>query len=69
MSMLSVSRPSRTILTERPQNVHWAEQIFSLPLSSRTTLKATQKSVSFGPHLPWGNQLNIPKECKILFRR
>ncbi|KAH7374880.1 hypothetical protein B0T11DRAFT_3940 [Plectosphaerella cucumerina] len=54
---------------QQDPNVHWAEQIFSIPLSSRTPLKSHQKSVSWGPHVPWGHQLSIPKECKILFRR
>lgn len=49
-------------------SVHWAEQIFSLPLSSRTGFKNQHISKSFGPHRPWGH-LHIPTDSKILFRR
>ncbi|KAK3394626.1 hypothetical protein B0H63DRAFT_506302 [Podospora didyma] len=49
-------------------NAHWAEQIFSLPLPSRTALKHPRSSKSYGPFFPWGH-LNIPAEPKILFRR
>jgi hypothetical protein len=48
--------------------VHWAEQIFSLPLSSRTPFKGPYVSKSFGPHRPWGH-LRTPTDSKILFRR
>ncbi|OHE92323.1 hypothetical protein CORC01_12385 [Colletotrichum orchidophilum] len=48
--------------------LHWAEQIFSLPLTSRTALKHTRPSAAYGPFQAWG-QLNIPKEIKMLFRR
>lgn len=51
------------------QNGHWAEQIFSIPLSSRTALKQTTSSTSWGPHTPWGRHLAIPRDPKILFRR
>ncbi|KAK0737718.1 hypothetical protein B0T21DRAFT_286197 [Apiosordaria backusii] len=49
-------------------NAHWAEQIFSLPLPSRTALKHLRPSKSFGPFYPWGH-FTIPPESKILFRR
>ncbi|KAK0733333.1 hypothetical protein B0T26DRAFT_632503 [Lasiosphaeria miniovina] len=49
-------------------NGHWAEQIFSLPLPSRTALKHLRPSKSYGPYYPWG-RLDIPAESKILFRR
>ncbi|KAK4165850.1 hypothetical protein QBC43DRAFT_207813 [Cladorrhinum sp. PSN259] len=49
-------------------NAHWAEQIFSLPLPSRTALKHLRPSKSFGPFYPWGH-FSIPPESKILFRR
>lgn len=51
-------------------NVHWAEQIFSQPLPSRTTLKhhASDLSVSYGPHMQWNSRL-LPGDAKILFRR
>ncbi|TIC93649.1 hypothetical protein CH35J_009330 [Colletotrichum higginsianum] len=48
--------------------VHWAEQIFSLPLPSRTALKHSKTSRAYGPFQAWG-QFNIPKETKMLFRR
>ncbi|ROT34779.1 hypothetical protein SODALDRAFT_85006 [Sodiomyces alkalinus F11] len=50
-------------------NAHWAEQIFSLPLPSRTALKHIKPSTSWGPHQPLGTPLNTPKESQILFRR
>ncbi|WYZ42779.1 hypothetical protein EsH8_VI_000478 [Colletotrichum jinshuiense] len=64
-----VLRPE-TLLMPMAQDpmVHWAEQIFSLPLPSRTALKHNKPSSANGPFLAWG-QLNIPKENKILFRR
>ncbi|OAQ84239.1 hypothetical protein VFPBJ_03007 [Purpureocillium lilacinum] len=48
--------------------VHWAENIFSLPLPSRTALGRQQMSKSLGPHRPWGH-LDVPPNSKILFRR
>ncbi|KAK1671204.1 hypothetical protein BDP55DRAFT_696994 [Colletotrichum godetiae] len=48
--------------------LHWAEQIFSLPLTSRTALKHVRPSIAYGPSQTWG-QLNIPKQVKMLFRR
>lgn len=64
--------------------MHWAENIFSLPLPSRTEMKGQHmyvhcydalvyplnlaRSMSFGPHLTWGS-LRIPPYSKILFRR
>jgi hypothetical protein len=47
---------------------HWAEQIFSLPLPSRTALKHLKPSKSYGPFYPWGN-VTIPQDSKVLFRR
>ncbi|KAL2269899.1 hypothetical protein VTJ83DRAFT_2083 [Remersonia thermophila] len=49
-------------------NAHWAEQIFSLPLPSRTGLKHLKASRAFGPFQPWGH-LTIPQDSKVLFRR
>ncbi|KAM0514861.1 hypothetical protein ACHAPE_006537 [Trichoderma viride] len=49
-------------------SVHWAEQIFSIPLPSRSPLKGGLPSESFGPHRPWGH-LTIPTNSKVLFRR
>ncbi|PNP42571.1 hypothetical protein TGAMA5MH_05312 [Trichoderma gamsii] len=49
-------------------SVHWAEQIFSIPLPSRSALKGGLPSESFGPHRPWGH-LTIPTNSKVLFRR
>ncbi|KAK4239435.1 hypothetical protein C8A03DRAFT_14155 [Achaetomium macrosporum] len=50
------------------RNSHWAEQIFSLPLPSRTALKHLRSSKSFGPFYPWGH-LSVPQDSKVLFRR
>ncbi|KAK4155354.1 hypothetical protein C8A00DRAFT_13575 [Chaetomidium leptoderma] len=50
------------------RNSHWAEQIFSLPLPSRTALKHLKPSKSYGPFYPWGH-LTIPQDSKVLFRR
>ncbi|PNH51527.1 hypothetical protein VD0003_g5726 [Verticillium dahliae] len=58
-----------TIPVAQEPNGHWAEQIFSIPLSSRTALKQTTSSTSWGPHTPWGRHLAIPRDPKILFRR
>ncbi|KAH8889487.1 hypothetical protein GQ53DRAFT_216495 [Thozetella sp. PMI_491] len=56
------------VLGAQDPNVHWAEQIFSLPLPSRTALKNLRPSRSFGPHFPYG-AINIPPESKILYKR
>ncbi|OTA07685.1 hypothetical protein A9Z42_0085890 [Trichoderma parareesei] len=50
------------------QSIHWSEQIFSLPLPSRSPFKSQLPSESFGPHRPWGH-LSIPNNSKVLFRR
>ncbi|KAJ0337873.1 hypothetical protein COL154_012957 [Colletotrichum chrysophilum] len=64
-----VLRPELMILpTLQDPNAHWAEQIFSLPLPSRTALKHNRPSEARGQFVAWG-QLNIPKETKMLFRR
>lgn len=64
-----VLRPE-IMLRPAPQDptLHWAEQIFSLPLTSRTALKHIRPSTAYGPFQAWG-QLNIPKQVKMLFRR
>ncbi|KAK3397688.1 hypothetical protein B0T20DRAFT_354485 [Sordaria brevicollis] len=49
-------------------NAHWAEQIFSLPLASRTLLKHVKPSKACGPFFR-RDQLPIPPEPKVLFRR
>lgn len=49
-------------------SIHWAEQIFSLPLPSRTALKNVYPSTAFGPHVPWSN-IQMPKDVKVLFMR
>ncbi|OLN97137.1 hypothetical protein CCHL11_02245 [Colletotrichum chlorophyti] len=53
---------------QEDSSAHWAEEIFSRPLSSRTALKHNKASIAYGPLQAWG-QLNIPKENKMLFRR
>ncbi|KAL2178632.1 uncharacterized protein P884DRAFT_276534 [Thermothelomyces heterothallicus CBS 202.75] len=50
------------------RNSHWAEQIFSLPLPSRTALKHLRSSKSYGPFYPWGH-LAIPHDSTVLFKR
>ncbi|VUC19871.1 unnamed protein product [Clonostachys rosea] len=47
---------------------HWAEQIFSLPLPSRTAMRNQQQSISAGPHQLWGS-FWIAENSRILFRR
>ncbi|KAK3956351.1 hypothetical protein QBC32DRAFT_330990 [Pseudoneurospora amorphoporcata] len=56
------------MLTTQDQNAHWAEQIFSLPLASRTVLKHVNPSKACGPFFR-RDQLAIPPEPKVLFRR
>lgn len=58
------------MLLPRPQdrNVHWAEQIFSLPLSSRTQYKHRYPSRSYGPYFPLGS-VHTPPGVRILFKR
>ncbi|KAL0936414.1 uncharacterized protein CTRU02_208629 [Colletotrichum truncatum] len=64
-----VLRPENMLLPAlQDPNAHWAEQIFSLPLPSRTALKHNRPSEARGNLMAWG-QLNIPKEIKMLFRR
>jgi hypothetical protein len=50
------------------RNRHWAEQIFSLPLPSRTALKHSHPSRSFGPFFAMGS-LYVPQDPYILFKR
>ncbi|KAK0628124.1 hypothetical protein B0T17DRAFT_486231 [Bombardia bombarda] len=57
---------SLTAVQER--NAHWAEQIFSLPLPSRTALKHLKPCKPHGPFFPLGH-FKIPPESKVLFRR
>ncbi|AEO65790.1 uncharacterized protein THITE_2113217 [Thermothielavioides terrestris NRRL 8126] len=65
----SLARQDLTSLAvSQDRNSHWAEQIFSLPLPSRTALKHLRLSKSFGPFYPWGH-LTIPQDSKVLFRR
>ncbi|KAF6836609.1 hypothetical protein CPLU01_03644 [Colletotrichum plurivorum] len=64
-----VIRPETMLLPMmQDPDAHWAEQIFSLPLPSRTALKHSKPSEARGSFMAWG-QLNIPKETKMLFRR
>jgi len=57
-----------TLAVVQEPHTHWAEQIFSLPLPSRTALKHLRPSRCFGPFFPWGHYI-IPPESKTLFRR
>ncbi|KAK3695214.1 hypothetical protein B0T22DRAFT_508272 [Podospora appendiculata] len=54
--------------TAQERNAHWAEQIFSLPLPSRTALKHLRSCKSYGPFSPLGH-FDIHPGSKILFRR
>ncbi|ERT03477.1 hypothetical protein HMPREF1624_01792 [Sporothrix schenckii ATCC 58251] len=49
----------------RDRSLHWAEDIFSRPLPSRTPLKHLKFSECYGP---WKDAI-VPKEARILFRR
>lgn len=57
-----------SLITHTDPNAHWAEQIFSLPLASRTVLKHVKPSKACGPFFR-RDQLPIPPEPKVLFRR
>ncbi|SPO00898.1 uncharacterized protein DNG_03646 [Cephalotrichum gorgonifer] len=49
---------------------HWAQQIFSLPLPSRTALKTPKRSKSCGPHKQLApGQPPFPPGSMVLFRR
>ncbi|KAL2154119.1 hypothetical protein VTH82DRAFT_2795 [Thermothelomyces myriococcoides] len=56
------------LVAVQDRNSHWAEQIFSLPLPSRTALKHLRPSKSYGPFYPWGH-LAIPHDSTVLFKR
>ncbi|KAK3330280.1 hypothetical protein B0H66DRAFT_611683 [Apodospora peruviana] len=58
MSLTAVQEP----------DAHWAEQIFSLPLPSRTALRHLKSCKSYGPWFPRGH-LYIPPGSIILFQR
>ncbi|CAK7198384.1 hypothetical protein SEUCBS139899_001045 [Sporothrix eucalyptigena] len=47
------------------KSIHWAEDIFSRPLPSRTPLKHLRFSECFGPF----TDVDVPKKARILFRR
>lgn len=49
-------------------NAHWAEQIFSLPLPSRTPMKNPRRSKACGPHQQ-ASQLPMPPDSTMLFQR
>ncbi len=53
----------------RERNCHWAEQIFSLPLPSRTALKHVRPSRSLGPYFPLGGGAAMPADAHVLFKR
>ncbi|KAL2157408.1 hypothetical protein VTH06DRAFT_6100 [Thermothelomyces fergusii] len=56
------------LVIAQDRNSHWAEQIFSLPLPSRTALKHLRPSKPYGPLYPWGH-LAIPHDSTVLFKR
>lgn len=58
------------MLSPRPQErtIHWAEQIFSLPLPSHTYFNHRYHSRSYGPYFPSGS-VYTPPGAKILFKR
>lgn len=47
------------------KSLHWAEDIFSRPLPSRTPLKHLKFSECYGPWI----DASVPKQARILFRR
>ena len=55
------------LLAAREQETHWAQDIFSRPLPSRTRLKVTAASEAFGPWASPGHV--IPPGSKVLFER
>ncbi|KAH6636758.1 hypothetical protein F5144DRAFT_193253 [Chaetomium tenue] len=57
-----------SLAVTQDRNSHWAEQIFSLPLPSRTALKHRKPCKSYGPFYAWGH-LTIPQDSTVLFRR
>jgi len=50
---------------ERPDTIHWAEDIFSRPLPCRTPLKHLRESRAYGP---WRDP-RLPPNSKTLFKR
>ena len=59
-----VGPKTQETLTYQDKGLHWAEDIFSRPLSSRTPLKHLRFSECFGP---W-SEVEI-KQARILFQR
>jgi hypothetical protein len=57
-----------SLAVTQDRNSHWAEQIFSLPLPSRTALKHRKPCKSYGPFYAWGH-VTIPQDSTVLFRR
>lgn len=56
-------------LTSGRERVHWAQDIFSRPLTSRTPQRGIKYSEAFGPFSPMGQAALPPRGSKILFER
>lgn len=51
------------------ERVHWCEQVFSLPLSSRTDLGQPERSRALGPFVPEGGDPQHPVVARRIFLR
>lgn len=60
-----IARPTMAAVAFRDKSAHWAQDIFSRPLPSRTPLKNLDFSECYGP---WTNR-PIFDDTKVLFRR
>lgn len=51
---------NQVVLIAHPSDpVHWCEQVFSLPLSSRTDMGLADRSFAHGPFVPEGSQTTV----------
>ncbi|KAG5973542.1 hypothetical protein E4U55_000431 [Claviceps digitariae] len=70
----SVAKPGPVMLRqtrflyEADPTPHWAEHVFSTPLSSKTPLADVGQTKSLGPHKKMGSH-NIPMNSRIYFRQ
>lgn len=63
--------PGTVIVVPLPsERVHWCEQVFSLPLSSRTDMGQSERSCALGPFVPEGGDPQHPVAARrTLLRR
>lgn len=55
------------LMRERP---HWAEQVLTLPLVSRTDMKGPERSRAVGPFAPAGDgNMLLPEAARVLLKR